>query len=136
MAIRTHTQNQQVENRDGVPLEGLGGERRQPQEVAREELRGHKETVVRKTSCYTTVSKVQPYLQKKRNSINLQGSTLHCLNGLTIWGCSCAQDVNTQAYCQGVRSEAAFGGSPRAGLWPLRERGILKGVCPAGDWVY
>ena len=48
MAIRTHTKNQQVKNWDGVPWEGLDGERRQSQEVMMEVLKEYDEIVVKK----------------------------------------------------------------------------------------
>ena len=126
MAIRTHTQNQQVENRDGVPLEGLGEERRQSQEVVREGRRGHKETVVRKTSRCNPVRNAQPHLQKKE----LLSTRFHISlsNWLTVWEYNCPQDVKTQAHYQGVRDQATFG-VPQGGAVVSQRGDPQRGLC-------
>lgn len=48
MAIGADSQDQQVKNWDGVPLEGLGGGRRQPTEVVREGLKGYRDNYQKK----------------------------------------------------------------------------------------
>lgn len=126
------TQNQQVKIPDGVPLEGLGKVGR---EDSPKKLRGRAQRTQR-NSCQKNKLLYHSMLRfsltcKKRNSINLQGSTLHCLNGLTIWGCSCAQDVNTRPTARVSEVRPPLGFLSEQGLWPLRERDSQRGL-PSG----
>lgn len=108
----------------------------------REELRGHKETVVRKTSCCNTVSKAQPHLQKKKE---LYSSTrLHI--SLSQWPDNLGMQLSPR--CEypgllpgvrlplGVPPEQGCGLSERGGS----SKGSAKGEtgspdCPQGEFV-